>query len=108
MGRRLHILAARQEVLPGCQPRRVGTPTDDQRHAGHGRRSQSDLGSFRADEQQAGAGVRQDVGKLLGREVEVDRDKRDPGMQTREVGLYGLSAVVGKHTDPLIGLESER
>ena len=43
------------------------------------------------------ARVREDVGQLLGVEVEVPRHRRDAGQQSPQVGEHGLGAVVGEH-----------
>ena len=89
---------------PACA---VQPPADDDRHADPAGGVEPGRRGPRTDEQHLGPGVGEDVGHLVGVEVEVDRHGRRAGEQAAEVGEHGLDAVLGEHGDPAVGAEVE-
>ena len=69
-----------------------------------------ELGDLRVvlGEDQAGARVGQDVGDVLRVGGRVDRRRRGPGAQDREVGQSPVDPRRGDDGDPLLGLDAER
>ena len=92
--------AAASHVAPVGDPvDPVAIPTDDRVDSCLAGRSEASFGGLGPDEQDACLGVAEDVGGLVGGEVEVDRHRRCAGQQPAEVSECGFDSVLGEHGD---------
>ena len=118
IGSRLHVerRVGRITMVEPLAPRRdsrvVDVPADhfDGRPFGSrqlGRRHTT-LTGLGSDEQQSRFGVDQDVGSLVGGQMEVDRNGRRAAEQTPEMSESGFGGILGEHRDASAGSEVGR
>ena len=101
--------ASASQRVPVARARgRAESPSDNCRDTGAAGGLQADRGRLGTDEQCGRAGVGEDVGHVVGGEMEIHRHARDAGQERAQVAQQRFGAVLGEHRDPALGPERQR